>query len=98
LGHEPGGPDVSPYAAAARSKDLHGLPPAYIATGSLDLFLEEDLEYARRLSRAGVPVDLHVYSGGFHAFNAWPGARIAANARRDSIDALAQALRVTQHL
>src|SRR5262249_39769655 len=60
LGTEPGGADVSPYAAAARATDLAGLPPAYIATGALDLFLEENLEYARRLIRAGVPVELHV--------------------------------------
>ena len=46
-----------PYAAPARAEDLAGLPPTFISTGSLDLFLEEDLEYARRLLRAGVPVD-----------------------------------------
>ena len=91
LGGEPGGAGVSPYAAPARADDLAGLPPAYIATGSLDLFLEEDIDYARRLMRAGVPVELHVYPGGFHAFNAWPASPIAANARRDSKDALARA-------
>jgi triacylglycerol lipase len=58
----------------------------------VDLFLEEDLEYARRLLRAGVPVELHVYPGGFHAFNVAPGVTIAAMARRDSTDALARAL------
>lgn len=92
LGLPPGGPDVSPYAAAARADDLSGLPPAYIATGSLDLFLEENLEYARRLMRAGVPTELHVYPGGFHAFNAWPDAQVSADARRDSKSALARAL------
>ena len=93
LGHPPGLADVSPYAAPARATDLAGLPPTYIATGSLDLFLEEDLDYARRLMRGGVPVELHVYPGGFHAFNAWPHSPIAANARRDGIDALARLLR-----
>ncbi|MEQ1783312.1 MAG: alpha/beta hydrolase, partial [Hyphomonadaceae bacterium] len=63
LGVPPGSEGVSPYAAAARAEKLEGLPPAYIATGSLDLFLEEDLEYARRLLRAGVPTELHVYPG-----------------------------------
>lgn len=92
LGHAPGGPDVSPYAAAARAQDLSGLPPTFISTGALDLFLEENLEYARRLSRTGTAVELHVYPGAFHAFNVWPGSRIAANARRDSRDALARAL------
>lgn len=92
LGEPPGGPDVSPYAAAARATDLAGLPPTYLSTGALDLFLEENLDYARRLLLAGVAVELHVYPGGFHAFNAWPDSTIAANARRDSRDALARAL------
>jgi triacylglycerol lipase len=93
LGQAPGGPDVSPYAAAARAEDLSGLPPTFLSTGSLDLFLEEDLEYARRLMRAGVPVELHVYPGGFHAFNVAPDAEVARQARRDSKLALARALK-----
>lgn len=57
--------------------DLSGLPPAYIATGSLDLFFDENLDYARRLTAAGVPVELHSYAGAIHAFNALPDAAIA---------------------
>ena len=45
LGCEPGDPNVSPYAAAAQARDLSGLPPTYVATGSLDLFLDENIEY-----------------------------------------------------
>lgn len=92
LGHEPGKEGVSCYAAPARAPDLGGLPPTFIATGSLDLFLEEDIDYARRLSRAGVAVELHVYPGAFHAFNAWPTARVAEAARTDSLRALERAL------
>jgi len=88
LGAEPGGPDVSPYAAPARAIDLSGLPPAYISTGGLDLFLEEDLDYARRLMRSGVPVELHVYPGAFHAFELSPDAAVAEQSRRDSLAAL----------
>lgn len=93
LGHEPGGDDVSCYAAPARAGDLNGLPPTYLATGSLDLFLEEDLEYGRRLMRAGVPVELHVYPGAFHAFDAWPTSRVAQAARSDSLRFLTRAMR-----
>ena len=93
LGEAPGGAGVSPYAAPARAENLSGLPPTFISTGSLDLFLEEDLDYARRLLRAGVPTELHVYPGGFHAFNIAPGAEVAAMARRDSKAALARALK-----
>lgn len=94
LGHQPGGPDVSPYAAAARAADLSGLPPAFIACPTLDLFIEEDIAYATRLARAGVPVELHVYPGGFHGFDIFGGdAPISVRARRDSRDALRRALR-----
>ena len=73
LGCAPGGKDVLLATRPPRaSKIFDGLPPAFIATGALDLFLEEDLDYARRLIRAGVPTELHVYPGGFHAFDAIP--------------------------
>ena len=59
------------------AEDLSDLPPVYIATGSLDLFFDENLDYARRLVSAGVPVDLHSYAGAIHAFNAIPDAALS---------------------
>ncbi len=91
LGHAPGGPDVSLYAAAARAEHVEGLPPTFISVGSLDLFLEEDMEYARRLMRAGVPTELHVYPGAFHGFNMMATAKVSQAFRRDQLDALARA-------
>jgi acetyl esterase/lipase len=61
-----GAPDVSPYAAPSRAKDLAGLPPTYITVGDLDAFLDEDIAYAQALLQAGVPTELHVYPGAFH--------------------------------
>lgn len=90
LGQEPGGEGVSPYAAAARAADLTGLPSAYIATGALDLFVEENLEYARRLLRAGVPTELHVYPGAFHGFELMADAAVAKQAQADRLAALAR--------
>ncbi|MBC7277908.1 alpha/beta hydrolase [Nocardioides sp.] len=69
LGDRRGGPDVSPYAAPARAQDLAGLPRTYIDTGSAETFRDETLTYARRLSEAGVSVDLHMWGGGFHGFD-----------------------------
>ena len=69
LGMEPGTAAVPPDAAPARVADLTGLPPSFILIGALDLFLEENLEYTRRLARAGVPTELHVIPGGFHGFS-----------------------------
>lgn len=68
LGREPGG-DTHYYAAPARAENLAGLPPAFVAVGQLDLFIDEDIEYARRLIDAGVPTELHVYPGAFHGFD-----------------------------
>jgi acetyl esterase/lipase len=68
LGQKPGGSAISPYAAAARAETLAGLPPAFVAVGALDLFLEENMAYALRLAQASVPTELHVYPGCFHGF------------------------------
>ncbi|HEY3260790.1 MAG TPA: alpha/beta hydrolase [Pseudonocardiaceae bacterium] len=94
LGHEPGERDgVSPYAVPARATELGGLPPAFVATGDLDLFADEDIEYARRLVRAGVPVELHVYPGGIHGFDLFaPDSGLARRLVRDRDEALARVL------
>ena len=88
LGHEPGGDNVSYYAAPARANDLAGLPPTFLSVGALDLFVEENLEFGRRLMRAGVPVELHVWPGAIHGFDLLPDAHIAMEANRASRTAL----------
>ena len=70
LGMAPGSDAVSPLAAPARTADLAGLPPTCIATAALDLFIDEDLDYARRLIRSGVSTEVHVAPGAFHGFDA----------------------------
>ena len=93
LGREPGGAGVSPYAAAARATDLKDLPPAYIAVGGLDLFLDESITYAQRLLAAGVPAELHVYPGGCHGFNLFgPGAELSQRFNADRDNALKRML------
>jgi acetyl esterase/lipase len=82
LGQEPGSPGVSPYASAPRATDLTGVPPTFISVGAIDLFVDEDIDYAKRLIRAGVPTELHVYPGGFHGFD----SREAAISRRATAD------------
>ena len=82
-----GGEGVSPYAAPARAADLAGLPPAYINVGDLDLFVDEDVAYARALADAGVPVELHIYPGAYHGSNA--SAPTSALSRRWAADELA---------
>jgi acetyl esterase/lipase len=93
LGGAPGGPGISAYAAPARAETLDGLPPTLIITAALDLFLEENLEYARRLTRAGVPVELLVYPGTYHGFQMAGDTPISRRYERDVREALAAALR-----
>lgn len=93
LGDAVAGPGVSPYAAAARREDLTGLPPAWIGVGTLDLFHDEDAEYARRLSDSGVPCDLDVIPGAFHGFDlVFPKAEISREFWRRQARALKRAL------
>jgi acetyl esterase/lipase len=93
LGRDGGGADVSPYAAASRATDLKNLPPAYIPVGALDLFVDENIEYAQRLIQAGVPTELHVYPGAFHGFDLFaPSAKVSKQFKADRDDALKRAL------
>jgi triacylglycerol lipase len=71
------------WFSPALADDFTGLPPAYIATGALDLFLDEDLAYARRLIDGGVPTELHVYPGAIHAFEMVPDTTLAGQAAMD---------------
>ncbi len=96
LGELSGTDQVPGYAAPARATDLAGLPPAYIVVGEFDLFLDEDMEYARRLIHAGVPVELHVFPGAFHGSDAFvPMAETSQRWAAERDDALRRALFAT---
>ena len=93
LGDEYGSDDVSPYAAAARAKDVSGLPPAFVTVGTADLFRDEDIDYAQRLMAAGVPTELEVYPGMFHGGELIaPTAAVSQRMRQSYLDALKRAL------
>ena len=55
--------------APGLAASVEGLPPTFILTGALDLFLGEDVDYALRLAGAGVPMELHVIPGAYHGFD-----------------------------
>lgn len=69
LGQAPGGPDVPADGVPARVSDLAGLPPAFLGVGGVDLFVREDIDYARRLTEAGVATELMVLPGAYHGFD-----------------------------
>jgi acetyl esterase/lipase len=75
----PAGSVKVPYGASpARVENLAGLPPAFIGVGAIDLFVDEDIGYARRLIDAAVPTELLVVPGAYHAFDLMvPEARVS---------------------
>jgi acetyl esterase/lipase len=87
LGQEPGTDDVPEDAVPARSKNLAGLPPTFIGTGALDLFVSENITFAQRLIEAAVPTELIVVPGAIHGFDTL--AKDSATARRFTAQKLA---------
>jgi len=78
LGVPAGSKTVPAGAVPARVKDLSRLPPTFIGVGTIDLFVEEDIEYAKRLVLAGVPTEMMLVPGAFHGFDQMaPQSRIA---------------------
>ena len=90
------GPDhkgeVSPYAAPARAEDLSNLPPAYISTMEFDPLRDEGIEYATRLLRAGVSVELHSFPGTFHGSALLPTAEVSRRNLEEVIRVLGRRL------
>jgi acetyl esterase len=59
---------ADPLASPLRATDLHGQPPAMIATAGFDPLLDDGRLYAERLEAAGVPVVYREFPGQIHAF------------------------------
>jgi acetyl esterase/lipase len=70
LGSRAGTDDVPGYASPSSAEMLAGVPPAFIDVGDAEIFRDEAVDYARRLWLAGVPAELHVWTGGCHTFYA----------------------------
>ena len=79
--------EVPAEAAPARAEELRGFPPTYVEIGQVDIFRDEELDFAARLSRAGVPVELHMWAGAFHGFDGLK-ARVAQRAVAARLDFL----------
>ena len=93
LGKPASSDDVSHYASPARADDLSNLPAAFIIVGELDLFVDEDITYAQRLTQADVPVELHVFPGAFHGSDLMlPTSGSSQRWARTQSEALRQAL------
>ena len=88
-----GGKEADQYAAPTRAADLSGLPPAFIDVGTVDLFRDEDIAFAQRLMATGVPTELHVYPGAYHAAETFAAdAALSQRIWAQRIEALKRAL------
>jgi len=88
--------DVSSYAAPARAIHLADLPAAYILCAGLDPLRDDGLNYARRLSEAGVPVELHLVSSIPHGFASVPAASVSKRLLNEQTEVLRRVLH-TKH-
>ena len=90
LGRAPGGDLLT--GVPGREPNLTGLPPTWIGVGGIDLFFEEDVSFAQRLSSAAVPTELLVIPGAFHGFDLVGGnTSIAKRFTAAKLDALRRA-------
>lgn len=84
-------PREAPHVPA-RATDLSGLPRTWIGTATLDLFRDENIEYAQRLMAHGVPTELIVYPDAGHGFQAALEAPLTQRFWRDYHEAFARGL------
>ncbi len=73
LGVQPGSASVPDGAVPSRRGDLSGLPAAWIGTGDIELFYDENRAYAEALTAAGVECELDTVAGAPHAFETVAG-------------------------
>ena len=76
----------------ARAASLSGLPPAWVFTVTLDLFRDENINYARRLMADGVKAELQVYPSACHGFQLLPGTELGGRYIKDYLEALGRGL------
>lgn len=62
--------------------------------GMLDLFLDENIDYARRLIAHGNRVELHVLPGAYHGFELATSARLTRESEAERRAALTKAFGV----
>ncbi len=89
LGRKCATEDVPVYSVPARRTDLSGLPPAWIGVGSMDIFHDEDVAYARKLKECNVECELEIVPGAFHGFDVFnPRLPVVQDFRKSQMAAL----------
>ena len=87
-------PDIA-YASPQRAESLLDLPYTYLWTAEFDPLRDEGLIYAQKLMHAGVPVELHCYTGTMHGFDSSPNADgVVLRAQEDQVKAIKKQLSI----
>ena len=76
----------------ARLESYAGLPATWMFTASLDLFRDENIDYAQKLMTAGVSCELSVYAGACHAFQRIEHAALSKRYRVELLQSLRKGL------
>ena len=79
-------PDVAPLNAEAAA-----MPPTTLLLGGCDPLMAEGIAYAEHLARAGVSVDLHLYTGQIHGFLTFDPSLLPRS--REALGVVANAIR-----
>lgn len=77
---------VSEIEAPIRLINFEGLPPTFISVGDLDIFRDENIDYASKLAKAGVAVEFYLHPNVPHGFEfVAPNATVSKKAMADYI-------------
>ena len=86
--------DPADYVVPMLATDVSGVAPAHLVIAEHDVLRDEALTYSRRLSDAGVAVDVHLMPGTVHGFDGLlPESAVSRRAIDLQVSALARALR-----
>jgi acetyl esterase len=87
---------LEPYASPMQAPDLSGMPPAIVITAEIDPLRDEGEAYAKRLTMAGVPVQMTRYDGVTHEFFGLAG--VVDNAKKAVKEAAQGLKRIFGHI
>ncbi len=82
---------MPPYLSTMQRANMAGLPPAYIETAEFDCLRDEAILYAKRLTEAGIEVELNQTKGTIHASDLIWNSDITQNSIERRVAALRKA-------
>jgi acetyl esterase len=86
-----GTPGISQFAAPGRATDLAGFPPTSITVAQFDPLRDEAIAFSQRLADAGVPTEVRLFPGTFHASSSLDSA-VSSRQREHITATLARAV------